>query len=130
MALLVFALLPRPRAPPEPESYTSRVILRWDPAKAAGSGDSMRKARRGSVDEMRPEYDFASMKGGVRGKYVRRLRSETNLVLIEPDLAKVFPTEEAVNEALRIVLRMATVVSRSKGRPAGASQRARQSARR
>ncbi len=90
----------------------------------------MRKARRGSVDEMRPEYDFASMKGGVRGKYIRRLRSETNLVLIEPDLAKVFPTEEAVNEALRIVLRMATVVSRSKGRPPGASQRARQSARR
>ncbi|HYM62019.1 MAG TPA: hypothetical protein VEZ11_14150 [Thermoanaerobaculia bacterium] len=59
---------------------------------------------------MRPEYDFASMKGGVRGKYVRRLRAGSNLVLLEPELANAFPTDEAMNEALRAVLKAASVV--------------------
>jgi hypothetical protein len=55
-------------------------------------------------DGMRPEYDFASMKGGVRGKHYGPYRKGTNVVLIEPDVAKAFPTEGAVNEALRGVL--------------------------
>jgi len=55
---------------------------------------------------MRPEYDFASMKGGVRGKYAKRYRAGTNLILIEPELAKAFPTEAAVNDALRALLRL------------------------
>ena len=41
-------------------------------------------------DELRPEYDFAKMQGGVRGKYVQRYRSGTNLVLLDPDIAKAF----------------------------------------
>jgi hypothetical protein len=53
---------------------------------------------------MRPEYDFASMKGGVRGKYFGPYRKGTNVVLIEPDVAAAFPTEGAVNEALRGIL--------------------------
>jgi hypothetical protein len=65
----------------------------------------MKKASRRQTDEMQPEYDFSSMKGGVRGKYVRRLRSGTNLVLLEPEVAKAFPTDAAVNEALRTILR-------------------------
>ena len=67
----------------------------------------MKKARRLAVKEMRREYDFASMKGGVRGKYVKRLRAGTNVVLIEPELTEAFPTAAAVNEALRIALEMA-----------------------
>ena len=55
---------------------------------------------------MRPEYDFASMKGGVRGKYAKRYRAGTNLILLDPDLAKAFPTEDAVNGALRALLRL------------------------
>jgi hypothetical protein len=51
-------------------------------------------------DDMRAEYDFASMKGGVRGKYVDRVRESTNIVLIEPEVTAAFPTEQAVNEAL------------------------------
>ncbi|HVE72392.1 MAG TPA: hypothetical protein VNI54_13595 [Thermoanaerobaculia bacterium] len=51
-----------------------------------------------SSEEMRAEYDFS---GGVRGKHYRRYREGTNLVLIEPDLAKAFPDSEAVNIALR-----------------------------
>ncbi len=59
---------------------------------------------------MRPEYDFASMKGGVRGKYVNRYRARTNLVLLDPELAEAFPTDAAVNNALRAVLKVAEVV--------------------
>lgn len=52
-------------------------------------------------DEMRPEYDFSQLKGRVRGKYVERYREGTNVVLLDPDVAKVFPDSEAVNQALR-----------------------------
>lgn len=53
---------------------------------------------------MLPEYDFAKMKGGVRGKYAKRYRAGTNIVLLDPEVYKAFPTDEAVNEALREVL--------------------------
>lgn len=70
----------------------------------------MKKANRELANDIRPEYDFASMKGGVRGKYVRRYRAGTNLVLLDPELAEAFPTDAAVNEALRAVLNMTKVV--------------------
>ena len=50
------------------------------------------------TDEMRPEYDF---RGGVRGKYAERYGRGTNVVLLDPDVAEVFPDSEAVNRALR-----------------------------
>ena len=49
-------------------------------------------------DEMRPEYD---LRGGVRGKYYERYKQGTNVVLLEPDIAKVFRDSATVNEALR-----------------------------
>ena len=58
-------------------------------------------------DELRSEYDFSNMAGGVRGKYVERYRSGTNLVLLDPDIAKAFPTDASVNEALRLLLQIA-----------------------
>lgn len=58
-------------------------------------------------DELRPEYDFAQLQGGVRGKYVDRYNKGTNLVLLAPDVAAAFPTEAAVNEALRLLIRIA-----------------------
>jgi hypothetical protein len=58
-------------------------------------------------DELLPEYDFFNMVGGVRGKYVERYRAGTNLVLLEPDIAQAFPTDESVNEALRLLLQIA-----------------------
>jgi hypothetical protein len=58
-------------------------------------------------DELRPEYDFTQLEGGVRGKYVERYREGTNLVLLAPDVAQAFPTAEAVNEALRLLIRLA-----------------------
>ena len=64
---------------------------------------------------MRHEYDFASMKGGVRGKYVRRLRERTNIVVLEPEVAEAFPNEQAVNQALRGVLNTTRAVRRTGG---------------
>lgn len=61
-------------------------------------------------DELRPEYDLHELlKGGVRGKYVARYRAGTNLVLLDPDVAKAFPDEAAVNEALRLVMRLTEI---------------------
>ncbi len=57
-----------------------------------------------SLNEMRSEYDFSKLKGGVRGKYYSKAKAGTNLVLIDPDLAKVFPNEKSVNRALRLLL--------------------------
>ncbi|MFN0103075.1 MAG: hypothetical protein ACKV2U_13415 [Bryobacteraceae bacterium] len=70
----------------------------------------MKKASTKSANDMRPEYDFASMKGGVRGKYTQRYRAGTNLVLLDPKLAEVFPTAAAVNKALRAVLNITKIV--------------------
>jgi len=58
-------------------------------------------------DEMRPEYDFSQLKGKVRGKYVERYRAGTNLVLLESDVQAAFPDAESVNEALRMLLKVA-----------------------
>ncbi|MBE9236586.1 hypothetical protein IQ227_11255 [Anabaena aphanizomenioides LEGE 00250] len=58
-------------------------------------------------DDLRPEYDFSKMQGGVRGKYVERYKAGTNVVLLDPDVAQAFPTSEAVNEALRLLMQIA-----------------------
>ena len=72
----------------------------------------MKKGKRVKSNELLPEYDFSSMRGGVRGKYAARLKKGSNLVLLEPDVASAFPTEAAANEALRAVLKASQVVSR------------------
>ena len=66
---------------------------------------------------MRAEYDFASMKGGVRGKHLEQYRRGTNVVLLKPDVAEAFPTEDAVNEALRGILTTTRAVRRIGGLP-------------
>lgn len=58
-------------------------------------------------DELRPEYDLSQLKGRVRGKYVERYREGTNLVLLEPDVAAAFPDTKAVNQALRLLIKVA-----------------------
>ena len=64
----------------------------------------MKRVEPEEEDELRPEYDFSQMKGGVRGKYVERYRERTNLVLLDPDVAAAFPNAKAVNDALRLLL--------------------------
>ena len=82
----------------------------------------MKKTNPISADDMRPEYDFASMKGGVRGKYAKRAREGTNIVLIEPEVTDAFPTAQAVNEALKGVLNTTRAVRSTGGLPNKALQ--------
>ena len=65
----------------------------------------MKKADTG--DDLRPEYDFSKMKGGVRGKYAQRFSAGTNIAKIDPDVAEVFTDDTAVNEALRELIKVA-----------------------
>jgi len=52
-------------------------------------------------DTLREEYPEELIKTGIRGKYTKSYREGTNVVLIDPDLHKLFPDSEAVNRALR-----------------------------
>jgi hypothetical protein len=66
-------------------------------------------------DDLRPEYDLSKLKGGVRGKYARRFKEGTNVMLLSPDVAPYFPNPEAVNAALRSLVEIArTQVRRAK----------------
>ncbi|MFZ5448991.1 MAG: hypothetical protein ACOZFS_10190 [Thermodesulfobacteriota bacterium] len=58
-------------------------------------------------DELRSEYRREDLTEGVRGKYFEAYQKGTNLVLLSPEVAKVFPTEELVNEALRHLIEVA-----------------------
>jgi hypothetical protein len=75
-------------------------------------------------DDLRPEYDLARLKGGVRGKYYKQAVAGTNLVLLEPDVARTFPDSGSVNRALRLLQEVATKSSRRSGKPTGAKRRA------
>ena len=68
------------------------AMMKQPPAKRRTSG-------------MRAEYDFS---GGVRGKYVDRYRRGINVVLLDPELAEVFPDSKSVNDALRALVVIAT----------------------
>jgi hypothetical protein len=67
----------------------------------------MKKTKSEMDDDLRAEYDFSKMKGGVKGKYAKQYHEGTNIVVLEPDVAKAFPTDAAVNEALRLLMRAA-----------------------
>jgi hypothetical protein len=69
------------------------------------NGKVMKKQtrRKPSEDTMRPEYDFSK---GVRGKHAARYAEGTNVVVLEPDVAREFRTTEQVNETLRAVSRL------------------------
>lgn len=75
----------------------------------------MKKARP-PIDEMRAEYRRQDLGPLVRGKYAARYAKATNVVVIDPALTKAFPNSEAVNEALRGLLTLATSATRTTGR--------------
>ena len=94
-----------------------------------GFGSSARALRRGSSensmkkesaarqsDDLRPQYDLSQLGGGVRGKYYRQATTGNNLVMIEPDLAALFPDSKAVNRALRVIADAAQTATASKRR--------------
>jgi len=84
------------------------VKFEWDPKKAQTNLDKhgvsyMRKNEKTSKNEDVPDINFS---GGVRGKYAARYAAGTNVVVLSPDVAEVFPDSMAVNEALRTLVRL------------------------
>ena len=73
----------------------------------------MKKASRKPTDELRREYTRADFGRLVRGKYARRLAEATNVVVLEPEVAKAFPNDRAVNKALRGLMRNGKSMTRS-----------------
>ena len=76
----------------------------------------MKKAKKKEDDELRAEYkrsDFGEM---VRGKYAAQIAEETNIIVLDPEVAKVFPNDKAVNDALRGLLEVAETTARLTGR--------------
>jgi hypothetical protein len=76
------------------------------------SGGFMKKKSKRRQDDLRPEYDFWSLPGGVKGKHVAQYRQGTNLVLLDRDVAKVFRDDAVVNETLRTVMKAAARLTR------------------
>ena len=68
--------------------------------------------KKASPDELRPEYKRSDFGKLVRGKYAARASAGTNVVILEPAVAKAFPTDKAVNDALRVVLEVAEATAR------------------
>ena len=68
-------------------------------------------------DDLRPEYDISTLRGGVRGKYYKQATTGTNLVLLEPDVAQAFPDSSSVNRALGLLQEVARKSSKGKSSP-------------
>jgi hypothetical protein len=68
-------------------------------------GKSMKKGSRKTTDELRPEYKRSDFGTLVRGKYAARVSEASNIVVLEAQVARAFPNDRAVNQALRGLLR-------------------------
>jgi hypothetical protein len=77
----------------------------------------MRKPKRIAADELRPEYKRSDFGVLVRGKYTQRLRANSNVVVLDPEVAELFPNEAAVNAALRSPADIANRTGSSRRRP-------------
>ena len=72
----------------------------------------MKKKKAESADWLRPEYKRSDFGKIVRGKYADRIRSESNVVVLDPTVAKIFRNDEAVNTALRGIIKVAQTSAR------------------
>ncbi len=72
----------------------------------------MKKAKRRARDELRAEYTRSDFGELIRGKYASRIAASCNVVVLEPQVARVFSNERAVNEALRSLIRVAAASAR------------------
>jgi hypothetical protein len=73
----------------------------------------MKKAKSELNDWLRPDYKRSELGNVVRGKYAQRIQESTNVIVLDPQVAKAFPNDEAVNDALRGLIELA----RSSARP-------------
>ena len=72
----------------------------------------MQKPNKSDDYELRDEYDLSKMTIVAKGRYALHRRAGKNVVLLASDVVEVFPTDEAVNEALRLVMQMAKIPSK------------------
>lgn len=72
----------------------------------------MPRGTKATKNELCTEYDLTRLGRAARGKYYRQAKARTNLVLIEPDLAIMFPDQESVNRALRLLVTTAGATTR------------------
>jgi len=88
----------------------------------------MKKAERTPKDELRAEYKRSDFpKGLVRGKYAERLRESSNIVVLEPEVARAFPNQEAVNKALLSLIQIAEKATRQTSPSTGRARKRRAS---
>jgi hypothetical protein len=73
----------------------------------------MKKSAKKKESDIQPEYDFSN---GVRGKYARRYAQGTNVVVLDPDVVRMFPNAEAVNSSLRALAAIIRRRSRAAGK--------------
>jgi hypothetical protein len=80
----------------------------------------MKKAKRKLKDELRSEYKLSDFPTPmVRGKYAKRLKESSNIVVLKPEVAAVFPNEDAVNSALLSLIKLAKTTTRPTKRSSG-----------
>ncbi len=63
--------------------------------------------------DLHEEYDLSQLPIMPKGRYAAERRAGSNLVVLEPDLARMFPTDESVNQALRLILQAARILEKS-----------------
>jgi hypothetical protein len=86
----------------------------------------MNKAKQTDKGELRAEYKRSDFpKGLVRGKYAERLRESSNVVVLDPEVARAFPNQEAVNSALLSLIRIAQKTARPASHSAGGAKKRR-----
>jgi len=84
----------------------------------------MKKNKALEKDELRPEYKRSDFPGGlVRGKYAKRLKEASNVVVLKPEVAQAFPNEEAVNNALLSLINIAQKTARPTRRSTGSAKK-------
>ncbi len=86
----------------------------------------MKKVKQTDRDELRPEYKPSDFPEGlVRGKYAKRVRESSNIVVLKAEVAQAFPNEEAVNSALLSLIELAQKTTRPTRRSTGSSKKLR-----
>ncbi len=83
----------------------------------------MKKDKKSEKDELRPEYKRSDFPGGlVRGKYAKRIKEASNIIVLKPEVARVFPNGDAVNKALLSLIDLARKTTRSTRRSTGSPE--------
>jgi len=86
----------------------------------------MKKVKQTDKDELRAEYKRSDFPGGLeRGKYAKRVRESSNIVVLKPEVAEAFPNEESVNNALLSLIEIAKKTTRLTKRRTGPAEKLR-----